>query len=411
MSGLAAVVSTALHLPNLKLNAFETRAILRTGCFAALVMAGLFLLIRQTHTAFPVSGAILFGLIFFLLSVAARLAMLHALLWVLRAGQARCRVVIYGAGRTGMQLAAALQMHDSIFPVAFVDDDPALHSMTVGGLRIFAADSIGSLAQDMKLNRVILAMPSVSAPKRARIARKLRARGLTVMALPSFAQLVGMETPVDRLTPVSAGQFLGRCQIDDPLPEGAESYQGQTVLVSGAGGSIGAELCRQLLPNRPKRIVLFEMSEIALYTIERELRTLAEGTEIEIVAVLGSVTDARVTRVVMEENRVDVVFHAAAYKHVPMIEANPIAGLSNNVLGTRTVAEAARDAGVKQFVLISTDKAVRPTNVMGASKRLAELVVQDMAKRPKDTMFSMARFGNVLGSSGSVIPLFKDQIA
>jgi FlaA1/EpsC-like NDP-sugar epimerase len=200
-------------------------------------------------------------------------------------------------------------------------------------------------------------------------------------------------------------------QVENGMPWGAETYNGRTVLVSGAGGSVGSALCHQLLPSRPACIVLYEVSEIALYTIERKLAELAEGTGTRIVAVLGSVMDSRLARTVMIEHKVDIVFHTAAYKHVPLVEANPIAGLANNVLGTRTLGDAANEAGVRKFVLISTDKAVRPTNVMGASKRLAELVVQDLAKRSKSTVFSMVRFGNVLGSSGSVIPLFREQIA
>jgi FlaA1/EpsC-like NDP-sugar epimerase len=229
--------------------------------------------------------------------------------------------------------------------------------------------------------------------------------------VPSFAQLVGEEAFIDTLTPVVAGRFLGRQQVDQGLLPGFAAYAGQSVLVSGAGGSVGSELCRQLLAMRPRRLVLFEVSEIALYTIDRELRELAEGMAIDIVPVLGSTTDSRMARAVMVEHCVEVVLHAAAYKHVPLVEANPIAGLANNVLGTRTMGDAANEAGVKRFVLISTDKAVRPTNIMGASKRLAELVVQDLAKRSNGTVFSMVRFGNVLGSSGSVIPLFKEQIA
>jgi FlaA1/EpsC-like NDP-sugar epimerase len=345
------------------------------------------------------------------MSVAARFALLHLLLWVLRAGQPRRRVLIYGAGRTGMQLLAALRSHDSIAPVAFVDDNPALHSMSAGGLRIYSSDRIPQLTAQLELDRVLLAMPSVSAPRLAQIARKLRMMGLTVMSVPSFAQITGVEQLVDALAPVEPESFLGRSQVENKLPLGGEAYQGRTVLVSGAGGSVGTALCRQLLHNKPACIVLFEVSEIALYTIERKLSKLAEGTKTRIVAVLGSVTDSRMARMVMAAHNVEIVLHAAAYKHVPLVEANPIAGMANNVLGTRTLADAANEAGVKKFVLISTDKAVRPTNVMGASKRLAELVVQDLAKRSQGTVFSMVRFGNVLGSSGSVIPLFREQIA
>jgi len=378
---------------------------------ALLVTCSLALIIAATSLQLPRLGIILFGLFFFLLAVGARFALLHTLLWVLRADQPRRRVLIYGAGKTGEQLLAALRSHDSIVPVAYVDDDPALQSLTSGGLHIYSANRIVELTARLGIDRVLLAMPSVPNHKQALIARKLQIMGLTVMSVPSFAQIAGEERLVEALTLIESDTFLGRVQVDQGVPQGAEAYQGRTVLVSGAGGSVGSALCRQLLSSKPACIVLYEMSEIALYTIERELSKLVVGTETQIVPVLGSVTDSRLARTVMTDHQVDIVFHAAAYKHVPLVEANPIAGLANNVLGTRILADAANAAGVRKFVLISTDKAVRPTNVMGASKRLAELVIQDLAKRAQGTAFSMVRFGNVLGSSGSVVPLFREQIA
>lgn len=402
--------SAALGMHKVKLNAYESLAILRTGIVALLVTLTFALVVRLVGPFYPTQGVVLFGTLFFLLSVAARVAMLHLLLWILRLGNPKKRVLIYGAGNTGVQLHAALRAHNSIQAVAFVDDNPGLHGMSIAGLRIWSSDRIEHLARDLEIDRVILAMPSVSAPKLAQIARRLQAMGLTVMSVPSFAQLIGEEALVDTLTPVVPGRFLGRRQVDEALVPGAEAYADRVVLVSGAGGSVGSELCRQILPMRPRKLVLFEVSEVALYNVDRELRDLAYATGIEIVPVLGSTTDSRLSRMVMKDHGIEVVLHAAAYKHVPLVESNPIAGLANNVLGTRTLADAAHEAGVLRFVLISTDKAVRPTNVMGASKRLAELVIQDLAKRSRGTVFSMVRFGNVLGSSGSVIPLFKEQI-
>jgi FlaA1/EpsC-like NDP-sugar epimerase len=411
LSMLAGVVSIALKMPNIKLKAYESSGILRTGLMAVLVAVFFGAIVGYSGPSIPRLGIILFGLIFFLCALGTRFAMLYALMWVLRAGQPRRRVLIYGAGRTGLQLLAALRSHDSILPVAFVDDNVALHSMSAGGVQIYASDQIVELAAQMEVDRVLLAMPSLPAPKLARIARRLQIMGLTVMSVPSFAQIIGVEGLADALKPVEPDTFLGRSQFDNSMSIGSEAYQGQVVLVSGAGGSVGSALCRQLLSCKPACIVLFEVSEIALYTTERQLAELAAGSKTKIVAVLGSVTDSRMARMVLAEHKVEIVFHAAAYKHVPLVEANPIAGLANNVLGTRTLGDAAKEAGVKKFVLISTDKAVRPTNVMGASKRLAELVIQDLAKRSHGTVFSMVRFGNVLGSSGSVIPLFKEQIA
>ncbi len=408
---VAPLQSIALGIQNIKLKAYESLAILRTGAFAALLAISLYAICRETSEPFPLVGIALFGLIFFLSSVGLRLAMLNVYLWVLRWGHRRWRVLIYGAGTTGIQLAAALKSHDSVVVVAFLDDNIALQSMTVAGLRVLSPDRIEHIVQERDIDRVLLAMPSTSAPKQAQIARRLQSLGLDVLALPSFAQLVGAEALVDNLTPVEPGQFLGRKPMDDTPTDGMAAYCGRSILVTGAGGTIGSELCRQLLSYSPRKLVLFEVSEIALYDIDRELRARPDLGPTEIIPLLASVTDSRATRSAMSDHTIEVVLHAAAYKHVPLVEANPIAGMSNNVLGTRTLADAADEAGVERFILISTDKAVRPTNVMGASKRLAELVIQDLSKRSRQTVFSMVRFGNVLGSSGSVVPLFKEQIA
>lgn len=404
-------LALALGVPNIKLKAYESLAILRTGVFAALLSLVLYPVCRISGSDFPVLGIILFGVIFFLASVGLRLAMLNAYLWVLRWGNRRWRVLIYGAGTTGIQLAAALKNHEQITVVAFLDDNVALHSLQVAGLRVLAPERIEQIVQDRDIDRVLLAMPSASLPKQARIARRLQSLGLDVLTLPSFAQLVGAEELVDNLAPVEPGKFLGRKPVDQASPDAMAAYQGRVVLVTGAGGTIGSELCRQLLSFQPQKLVMLEMSELALYDIDRELRARPDLGQVGLVPVLASVTDSRAVRSVMADHGIEVVLHAAAYKHVPLVEANPLAGMANNVLGTRTLADAAEEAGVERFILVSTDKAVRPTNVMGASKRLAELVIQDLAKRSRKTVFSMVRFGNVLGSSGSVVPLFKEQIA
>ena len=240
--------------------------------------------------------------------------------------------------------------------------------------------------------------------------------GLDVQALPSFAQLTRGHTLVDQLEPVAAGKFLGRPAIEDDLLDGSAIYRDKTVMITGAGGSIGAELCRQVLEYGPTRIVLLEMSELALYNIDKELRELmGRDVAVEVEPILGSITDAALMRQTMDVYGVEIVLHAAAYKHVPLVERNAIVGVTNNVFGTQTLALAAAEAGVELFILISSDKAVRPTNAMGASKRLAEIVIQDFANRADQvgagkTLFSMVRFGNVIGSSGSVVPLFQEQI-
>ncbi len=257
---------------------------------------------------------------------------------------------------------------------------------------------------------MLIAIPSLSQPKQAQIARRLQNLGLDVQSLPSFAQLIGEEPLLEKLTPVKPAHFLGRAQAVTSLGDDCASYAGRVVLISGAGGSIGSELARQVLACRPAKLLLYELNELALYNIEMELRPMADDAQIAIVPVLGSVTDPRQVRQVLTGHGVQVVVHAAAYKHVPLVEANPISGLANNVLGTQTLAREAQGAGVERFILVSSDKAVRPTSVMGASKRFAELVVQDLAERASGTIFTMVRFGNVLGSSGSVVPLFQEQI-
>jgi FlaA1/EpsC-like NDP-sugar epimerase len=405
------MASLSAGLPRIKLKTYASMIANGLGYYAAIVGFFALCLSLMDGLHFPFVGTLTFALSLFFASIGVRLVMLRLFLWVLSSDRPRTKVLIYGAGRTGLQLASALQSHEFIHVVAFVDDDPTLHSQTLMGKRIHPARQIESLVQDHDVTRVLLAMPSLSAPKLAQVSRRLQALGLGVQALPSFAQLVGTEELVETLTTVHAGSLLGRSHLDDALASGASGYRDRTVLVTGAGGSIGSELCRQLLAQEPRKLVLYEVSEPALYQIDRELRDLLPAVQTEIVPVLGSVVDARMTRLVLAQHHVDTVFHAAAYKHVPLVEQNPVAGIANNVFGTRTLVDACAEERVERFILVSTDKAVRPTNVMGASKRLAELIVQDRAKRSRGTRFSIVRFGNVLGSSGSVLPLFRDQIS
>ncbi len=408
------VLVTGIHRVQLK--AYESRAIMMTGVHALLLGLATAILDDMAGYGTPLATFINFVLVYFLMCVAARVVMLQVLLWVYRSGHEQTRVLIYGAGATGRQLAAALRTDDTIQTVAFVDDNPTLHATMVRGLNVYSPVAIDGLIASRQIDRVLLAMPSLSRPKLAQLSRRFEDMGLDVQALPSFAQLTGQEELLGQLEPVAPGRFLGRAPLDAELPGGSETYKGHVVMVSGAGGSIGSELCRQILACQPAKLVLFDVSELALYTIDMELQGLRRKAKVEIIPVLGSVTDAALVGRVMTHHGVEVVLHAAAYKHVPMVEKNAVVGMSNNVLGTQVVAQAAVAAGVKRFTLISTDKAVRPKNMMGASKRLAEMVIQDLASRRGqkgggDTIFSMVRFGNVMGSSGSVIPLFNDQIA
>ncbi|GGX38758.1 nucleotide sugar epimerase [Tateyamaria omphalii] len=410
---VAAGLSLWLGICSTTLNEYEAASIGRTGVFAALLTMTSILLTTAANMPLPMSTQITFGISFFVFSIMSRAILLQVVLAIYRSGANRCRVLIYGAGTTGMQLVSALRSHELIEPVAFVDDNQALHGVNVLRLPVYSPVRIAEIVSEKKIDRVLLAIPSQSHPKQMQIARRLQKMGLEVQTLPSFSQLIGEEALIEKLTPINPRNFLGRDEVMAAQDGGDEAYADRRVLISGAGGSIGSELSRQVLEYRPQKIVLYELSELALYQIHQELTQLAEGSNIEIVPLLGSVTDARQVRGVLKDHDIQVVLHAAAYKHVPLVEFNPLAGLANNALGTQTLVSEAAAAGVERFMLISSDKAVRPTNMMGASKRLAELVVQDIAQRiatPNGLKFSIVRFGNVLGSSGSVVPLFQEQL-
>lgn len=414
ISGLLAVV---MDIYRIQLKAYENRAIGLSAIHAAALGLSAIVLDGLAGHNSPLSGFIIFGIVFFLLAVTCRLLLLQVLLTVYRDKDTKeSRVLIYGAGHTGRQLAAALRMDASITPVAFVDDNTTLQGSIVQGLRVYGPAQIRKLQRSRRIERVLLALPSLGRPRLLEMTRDLTDIGLDVQALPSFAQLTRGNTLIEQLEPVAPNTFLGRPAFEDDLLDGAATYRDKVVFISGAGGSIGSELCRQVLEYRPARMVLLEMSELALYNIDKELRELmGHRDEVTIETVLGSITDATLMRHTLQTYGVEIVLHAAAYKHVPLVERNAIVGVSNNVFGTQTLAMAAADAGVDQFILISSDKAVRPTNAMGASKRLAEIIIQDLANRADQigagrTIFSMVRFGNVIGSSGSVVPLFQEQI-
>lgn len=354
------------------------------------------------------STFLIFALLFLVLSVGSRIAVRNLVARIISRAQNRKRVLIYGAGQTGHQLAAALRTDDEFETVCFVDDKVGLQKMTIGGMKIHAPRNIKDIVSKHKIDRIVLAMPSVSPAVQARIERELGDVGCEVLALPSFAEMVLRGKEVQNIAPMEPHKLLGRSALEGDLPAASEAYQGRRILVTGAGGSIGSELCRQILSYRPEILVLLDHSELALYTINRELAVTE--TETIVVAVLGSINHAELIAETLHTHKVDIVLHAAAYKHLPLVEDNVLEGLRNNVIGTRTLAEEARRANVDRFILVSSDKAVRPTSVMGSSKRMAELVVQDLAERSDSTRFSMVRFGNVLGSSGSVIPLFEEQI-
>lgn len=325
----------------------------------------------------------------------------------------RKRVAIYGAGQAGMQLAYALRAGREYLPAVFFDDNPALHRIEMAGLRVHSPADLPSMLEAKQVAEVLLAIPSASRAQRAKVIENLEALHCKVKVVPGMADIVSGDIAVDAIRDVEIEDLLGRGLISpDPHLLG-KCVTGKVVMVSGAGGSIGSELCRQVLRLRPVRLVLIDLCEYGLYTIKQELKNLCSrlNLEIEIVPLLGSVMHQHRNESAMRSFGVQTVYHAAAYKHVPLVEHNPIEGIRNNAIGTRRMAEAALAAGVETFVLVSTDKAVRPTNVMGASKRLAELILQGLASKGRATRFCMVRFGNVLGSSGSVVPLFTKQIA
>ncbi|MDM4769730.1 nucleoside-diphosphate sugar epimerase/dehydratase [Solimonas sp. SE-A11] len=324
------------------------------------------------------------------------------------------RVLIYGAGRAGSQLASALMASGEYWPVAFADDRRDLTGRLAGGLRVYAPDNLAGLRDRLKFTRVLLAMPSASASRRAAIVRSLEPLALKVMVMPGLDELACGRKQVGELRDVQVEDLLGREPVcpDTRLMEAF--IKDKSVLITGAGGSIGSELCRQVLMRGASRLVLFEVSELALYQIERELQGMASGLgcSTEIIAVLGNVLDKACVERAMLRHTVQTVYHAAAYKHVPLVEQNVLAGALNNIMGAQIVVDVAVRSRVENFVLVSSDKAVRPTSVMGATKRMQELIVQATARSNAGAgmNLSMVRFGNVLASSGSVVPLFREQI-
>jgi FlaA1/EpsC-like NDP-sugar epimerase len=332
----------------------------------------------------------------------------------------RKNVIIYGAGPIGIQLLRALNEAGNYRPVAFIDASPSLAGQLVHGVKVARPEKIGKIIADENVKEVLLATPSALRGERRMALKAMEAFPVAVKTLPALEDIASGHVEVSDLRPIDVEDLLGRDPVIPDLELLAAQVHGKVVMITGAGGSIGSELTRQLLQLGPKSLVLFDVSEAALYEISLEIEKLqrrrhpdAEDDapeETVVVQVLGTVLDRKLVARTIEDLGVEVIYHAAAYKHVPIVEANPFTGLQNNTFGTLIVAEAAKELGVERFVLVSSDKAVRPTNIMGASKRLAELVLQALAIDCKSTIFTMVRFGNVLDSSGSVVRLFRSQI-
>lgn len=323
----------------------------------------------------------------------------------------KSRVVIFGAGQAGRQLFHALQ-NSEMRVVAFIDDDPSLHGRLLFGVPVRDALDVEQMIKREGVTNILLALPSASRRRRKEILDLLEPFGVKVQTMPGLTDVALGRVKVGEVLDLDLDDLLGRESVPPDIELLSDKVRGKIVLVTGAGGSIGSELCRQVLESQPTALLLVDNSEAALYTIHRELelRHSSATGEARIMPLLGSVSDMNRMASIITTWRPSTIYHAAAYKHVPLVEHNTSEGVYNNVFGTLTLATAARDAGVANFVLVSTDKAVRPTNVMGATKRLAEQILQALAVTSSDTCFSMVRFGNVLGSSGSVVPLFRDQI-
>ena len=324
----------------------------------------------------------------------------------------RKNILVYGAGSAGIQLATALSYSLELNPIAFIDDDPSLFGHQIIGIKVHTSSKLEQLITSMNIEEVLLAMPSASRARRNEIISYLESYPVLVRTVPAVSELALGKLKIEDLNTISIDDLLGR----DPVPPNQDylksNITNKVVLVTGSGGSIGSELCRQIIQLQPKKIILFEQNEFSLYAIDQELVTMK--LDIDIVPILGSILDKHLIKRVCRKFVVQTIYHAAAYKHVPMIEWNNFAGINNNIFGTLSCAEAALSAQVENFVLISTDKAVRPANTMGATKRFAEMILQALSQKYSNkkhgTNFSMVRFGNVLDSSGSVIPLFRNQI-
>jgi len=321
-------------------------------------------------------------------------------------------ILIYGAGHAGAQLATAIRRDSARHVVAFIDDNPALHGRDVAAIRVHSPAEIPNLISQYGIQEIVLSIPSLTSSRRKEIVALVGGLGVRIRTLPPISDLISGRYLISQIREIDIDELLGRSSVPADRTLLREMIEGKIIMVTGAGGSIGSELCRLIVEWAPQRLVLFEANEFALYQIERELAAVKDRS---LVPVLGSVIDDSNVRHTIASHQVEVVFHAAAHKHVPLVEANVIEGIRNNVFGTRIVVDAAYDLGVQSFVLISSDKAVRPTNVMGATKRWAELIVQkkaiDAGSGGGGQRFCAVRFGNVLGSNGSVVPLFKEQIA
>lgn len=321
-------------------------------------------------------------------------------------------VIIYGAGDSGRQLLTALNQTNKYFVAAFVDDDRKLHKLVLHGIKVYSPHSLPKLISQHNVKQILLAIPSASASCRKAIINQLAQFPCEVLSVPGIEDIVTGKAKLTTLNRVSIDDLLGREPVKPVQELLSANITGKVVMVTGAGGSIGSELCRQIIYQKPAKLILFELNEFSLYAIEAELRQMIKQADLDLklLPIIGSIQNQQYVSNIMKTFKIETVYHAAAYKHVPLVEYNVVEGVRNNILGTLNCALSAIENSVETFVLISTDKAVRPTNTMGTTKRIAELILQALAKIQTETRFCMVRFGNVLGSSGSVVPLFRRQI-
>ncbi|WP_305402617.1 nucleoside-diphosphate sugar epimerase/dehydratase [Photobacterium leiognathi] len=399
------------------------RAILRylsinalfTLVIGALASTTIFVLTAYFYNIWlPRSVSVIYFGYLFILTGGARVSI--RMLFAQRSMKRKPNVMIYGAGVAGRQLVNLLRQGDELNPIAYIDDNKKLQNSVIQGLNVYHPSKLARVVNKGDVKQILLAIPSASRSQRRAIVESLVNLPVEVLSIPNLDSIVHDNVSLDQFRDVAIEDLLGREPVKPRDDLMSANITDQVVMVTGAGGSIGSELCRQIVKCKPKTLLLFELSEFGLYSIDKELSeyVLKRGLDVEIVPLLGSVQRINRLETIMKTFHVDTVYHAAAYKHVPMVEYNVVEGVRNNVFGTFYTAKAAINAGVSSFVLISTDKAVRPTNVMGTTKRMAELGLQALAseetKKETGTRFCMVRFGNVLGSSGSVIPLFKRQI-
>lgn len=407
---IALLINVRLGLYRAVIRYINSKAVLVIGLSVLLSTFVLILLSFYLHSSLPRTVPVIFAAFLMIMIGGSRFIVRASVSASFKSNKEA--VIIYGAGSAGRQLAQSLMQGNEYIPVAFIDDDKRIQKSSVQGITVFNRSEIGQLIHKYAIKRILLAMPRDNKKRIAKVLSRLENLSVEILSIPGSADLVSGKAKIDELHEVSIEDLLGRDSVTPNEALLQANISDKVVMITGAGGSIGSELCRQILLQKPKKIILMEISEFALYGINGELEKSAKklNYDLQIVPLLGSVQHKTRLLTIMRTFNVQTVYHAAAYKHVPVVEHNVIEGVRNNIFGTLFAAEAAIEAGVERFVLISTDKAVRPTNVMGTTKRMAELVLQALARKTSTTCFCMVRFGNVLGSSGSVVPLFREQI-